>query len=132
MGAKVSAENPDKLATVVWEGDSLKVLRSFPKKVMRKFGADIFNLQRGERPKSFRPMPAVGKGVMELKQRDDAGWYRIIYLSRVEETLYMLHTFRKQSAKTSKKDIAVAQTRLKTVLEAIRKEKTDGKSSDNC
>ena len=76
-------------------------------------------------------MPSVGSGVMELKQRDDAGWYRIIYLSRVEETLYMLHTFRKQSAKTSKKDIAVTKTRLKAVHVAIRKEKKDGKNRDN-
>jgi len=127
----VPADHSEKLATIVWEGDSVDVLRSFPKMIMRKFGADIFNLQQGERPKSFRPMPSVGKGVMELKQRDDAGWYRIIYLSRVNDVLYMLHTFRKQSAKTSQKDIAVAKTRLKAVLEAMRKEKKHGKSSDN-
>jgi len=127
----VPADHPEKLAAVVWEGDSVDVLRSFPKMIMRKFGADIFNLQRGERPKSFRPMPSVGRGVMELKQRDDAGWYRIIYLSRVNDVFYMLHTFRKQSAKTSQKDIAVAKTRLKAVLEAIRKEKKHGKNSDD-
>ena len=116
-----------KLAAVVWEGDTRQVVRGFPKGVRGKFGADIFNLQRGERPLSFRPMPSVGKGVMELKQQDNAGWYRIIYLSRVGDTLYMLHAFRKQSAKTSKNDLAVAKARLRDVLEAIQEEnKKDG------
>ena len=114
------------LAAVVWEGDSRNVVRGFPKAVRGKFGADIFNLQRGERPLSYRPMPSVGKGVMELRQRDAAGWYRIIYLSRVEDTIYMLHAFRKQSAKTSKNDLAVAKTRLRDVLAACRERKQDG------
>ena len=119
----MSDEQGKQLAEIVWEGNSVEVLRTFPKKIKQKFGEDIFRLERGERPLSFRPMPSVGKGVLELKQRDDAGWYRIIYLSRVKDTIYMLHTFRKQSAKTSKKDIDIAKTRLKVVLDAIRKGK---------
>ena len=119
-------EQKTELASVVWEGDSLEVLRSFPAAIRREFGIEIFDLQRGERPRSFRPMPSVGKGVFELKQRDNAGWYRIIYLSRVGDTLYMLHTFKKQSAKTSRRDLKIAESRLKVVLAALRKEKRNG------
>ncbi len=121
-----SEEEPPKLASVVWEEDSLEVLRSFPAAIRREFGIEIFYLQRGERPRSFRTMPSVGKGVFELKQRDDAGWYRIIYLSRVNDTLYMLHTFKKQSAKTSRNDLKIAEARFKAVNAAIRKEKRNG------
>jgi len=113
-------------AVVVWEGNSRAVVRGFPKAVRSKFGSDVFNLQRGERPLSFRPMPSVGSGVMELKQRDAAGWYRIIYLSRVNDTLYMLHAFKKQSTKTSKNDLEVAKSRLRDVLAAIREKKSNG------
>lgn len=88
----------------------------------QKFGADNFSVQREERPLSFRPMPSVGKGVMELKQRDEAGWYRIVYLSCINDTLYMLHAFRKQSEKSSKNDIATTKTRLIAVLEVMGKE----------
>ncbi len=124
IGNTGAEEEPQRrLAAVVWEGDSRDVVKGFPKSIRSKFGADIFNLQRGERPLSFRPMPSLSKGVMELKQRDTAGWYRIVYLSRIDNTLYMLHAFRKHSAKTSKNDLAIVKARLRDVLEAIEQEK---------
>jgi phage-related protein len=117
-----NGEPPD-TAIVVWEGDSLDVLRSFPKAIRAEFGADIFRLQRGQRPLDFKPMKSVGLGVFELRQRDDRGWYRIIYLSRVGDTIYMLHSFVKKSAKTSSNDLKIAEGRLKEVRRRLREER---------
>ena len=88
-------------ADVVWEGDCLEVVRTFPKPIREDLGADIRRMQLGERPLSSRPMPSIGARVFELRQMDDKGWYRVIYLGKVGNRLHMLHAFIKKSAKTS-------------------------------
>ena len=119
------------IAEIAWEGDSLEVVRSFPKPVREGFGAELFRLQLGEQPLDSRPMKSIGAGVFELRDRDDAGWYRVIYLRKVENTIYVLHAFKKQSAKTSKRDLAVAEQRLKTVRERIREAKKRNEQDKN-
>ena len=108
---------------VSWEGNSLEVVRSFPKAIRQELGLDIRRLQQGTMPHDSRPMQSIGRGVFELRQRDDKGWYRLIYLARIAGTLYMLHGFRKKSAKTSRNDIAIAKNRLKDVRARIAEEK---------
>ena len=110
-------------AKVAWQGDSLDVVKSFPKAVRREMGLDIRRLQQGNMPHDSRPMKSIGQGVFELRQRDSNGWYRLIYLTRVGDTLYMLHGFTKKSAKTSRNDLAIATTRLKDVRAKIAEEK---------
>ena len=101
-----SEKVPD--AKVAWEGDSLDVVKAFPRAIRQEIGLDIRRLQQGTMPHDSRPMQSIGKGVFELRQRDGNGWYRLIYLARVGDTLYMLHGFTKKSAKTSRNDLATA------------------------
>lgn len=108
---------------VVWEGNSLEVVRAFPKPVREDLGADIRRLQIGVKPLNSRPMPSIGKRVYELRQMDDKGWYRVIYLGKVSNRLHMLHAFVKKSAKTSSNDLRVATTRLKAVNARLKEEK---------
>lgn len=115
------------VAEVVWEGDCLEVVRTFPKAVREDLGAEIRRLQLGVRPLSSRPMPSVGARVYELRQMDDRGWYRVIYLGKLGDRLYMLHGFMKKSAKTSRNDLQIASTRLKAVRARILEEKRDAK-----
>src|SRR5437870_5045556 len=102
-------------AKVAWEGDSLAAVRAFPPVIRQEIGLDIRRLQQGNMPHDSRPMRSIGKGVFELRQRDSRGWYRLIYLTHVGDTLYMLHAFTKKSAKTSRNDLAIAASRLKNV-----------------
>ena len=110
-------------AKVAWEGDSLEVVRTFPPAVRQEMGLDIRRLQQGTVPRNSRPMRSIGIGVFELRQRDAHGWYRLIYLTRVGDTLHMLHAFPKKSAKTSRNDLAIASSRLKAVRAGIAEEK---------
>jgi len=112
---------------VVWEGDSLDVLRNFPTAIKRNFGREIQRLQEGEHPQNSRPMQSIGKGVFELRQADDDGWYRVVYLKKIAERFHMLHSFVKKSAKTSQKDLNIAKTRLKHVQARFIEEKKDAK-----
>ena len=114
---------PIKEANVAWEGDSLEVLKSFPKAIRQEIGLDIRRLQQARLPHDSRPMKSIGQGVYELRQRDANGWYRLIYLTRISGTLYMLHGFTKKSAKTSRNDISIATSRLKAVRARIAEEK---------
>jgi phage-related protein len=110
-------------AEVVWEGDCLEVVRTFPKPIREDLGADIRRLQLGERSLSSRPMPSIGQRVYELRQMDDKGWYRVIYLGKVGNRLHMLHGFVKKSAKTSRNDLQIAAARLKAVHARLLEEK---------
>lgn len=74
-------------------------------------------------------MKSIGKGVFELRQMDANGWYRVIYLRKIGNRLFMLHSFVKKSAKTSQKDLNIASNRLKQVQARLVEEKKDGKKS---
>jgi len=60
-------------------------------------------------------MKSIGKGVFELKEQDKAGWYRVIYTIEIKNKIYVLHSFKKQSAKTSKQDLEIAKARLSKI-----------------
>ncbi len=114
-------------AELVWEGDSRDVVRGFPDDIKKKLGEDIRRLQQGVRPLDYRPMPSIGRGVAELRQRDANGWYRTIYLSVENGVLHILHSFIKKSAKTPQKDLNTAEARLKELRARQLREKKDAK-----
>jgi phage-related protein len=114
-------------AELVWEGDSLDVVRGFPQEIRKDLGEDIRRVQMGVKPKDGRPMKSVGAGVAELRQQNQNGWYRTIYLSVVQGRLHILHSFVKKSRSTPRNDLSVAENRLKEVKARLLKEKKDAK-----
>ncbi|MCH7974928.1 MAG: type II toxin-antitoxin system RelE/ParE family toxin [Bacteroidetes bacterium] len=104
---------PDKPA--FWIGSARHDLRAFPKKARQKAGVQLRAVQRGESPADFKPMPAVGRGVFEIRVRTDDA-YRIFYVARFKEVVYVLHAFQKKTQKTSKQDIKLGQQRYKQML----------------
>lgn len=101
-------------------GDSLRRLREFPDDVKQDAGYQLDIVQRGGQPGDFKPMPSIGKGVEEIRVRDDAGAFRIIYTARLADAVYVLHAFQKKTQATSKQDIDIAKERY-TVLMRGRK-----------
>lgn len=99
------------------------MVRSFPKAVRAQLGIELFRLQCGEMPLDSKPMKSIGQGVFELRDRDTSGWYRLIYLTKMAETVYALHGFVKRSAKTPAKDLAIARNRLKALRMRLQREK---------
>jgi len=76
----------------------------------------------------YRPMQSVGPGVFELRDQDERSWYRLIYLSRIRDVIYVLHCFEKRSRETPIKEINTARQRLKTVRARMIEEKKHGRS----
>jgi phage-related protein len=127
MNQRANASNRT-TANISWEGDSLDVLKGWPRDVQHDFGLSLRNLQEGMSPNlAKRPMQTVGQGVFELKAGDEATWYRVIYLSRIEDTIYVLDSFTKKSRKTEKNDLNRARARLSNVRLRLQKEKIDAK-----
>ena len=54
-------------------GDALKRLREFPAGVWQDAGYQLDKVQRGEQPADFKPMPSIGRGVEEIRTRDESG-----------------------------------------------------------
>lgn len=103
------------LKKVEWLGDSKEVLSGFPGEIKSSMGFQLNILQKGEMPLRSRPMKSIGRGVYELKEQDEAGWYRTVYTIHVKGCIYVLHAFKKQSAKTSKADLEITKSRLKQI-----------------
>ena len=61
-------------------------------------------------------MPSIGKGVEEIRVRDDSGIYRIIYTARIADAVYVLHAFQKKTQATSKPDIDLAKERYTELM----------------
>jgi phage-related protein len=115
---------PGEQTDLDFRGNSLDVLSSFPLPVKETFGFNLRRLQNGEQVLcGVRPMPSVGSGVFELKEQDESTWYRVMYLAKVMDVIYVLHCFEKDSNKTSRDDIEIAEKRLKEVKAEIVQEK---------
>lgn len=72
-------------------------------------------------------MSSIGPGVWELKEADERTWYRTIYLSKVGNTIYVLHCFEKDSRKTDRRDIEVARQRLSRVRQRLQEQRAHEK-----
>jgi phage-related protein len=70
-------------------GDALKCLRDFPEDARQEAGYQLDQVQRGEQPEDFKSMPSVGVGVEEIRVRDESGAYRVIYIARFAEAVFV-------------------------------------------
>lgn len=108
------------MKAIEFRGSSLDDLRSFPATVMRDAGFQLDRLQHGLLPSDYKPMPSVGSSVAELRLWDEAGTFRVIYVAKFENTVYVLHCFHKKTEQTAKKDIDLAAKRYKALLKEIK------------
>ncbi len=67
-------------------------------------------------------MPLVGAGIHEIQVWDESGTYRVLYVSKLEEAIYVLHVFEKRSQKTAKGDIQLAKNRYADLLKWRKEE----------
>jgi phage-related protein len=99
---------------LLWVGSSRDDLRAFSSEVRKEVGVDLRRVQGGDLPRDWRPMPSVGPGVIEIRVRV-GGAYRVMYVAKFREGIYVLHAFQKKSQRTAGIDIQVARSRLKSV-----------------
>lgn len=108
---------------ISWEGSSLQDLLDFPKDARKSAGFQLRQVQRGLNPNNWKAFDSVGAGVKEIRIHDTDGIYRVMYVAKFEEAIYVLHCFQKKTKVTSKHDKKIAQTRYDAVIHK-RKEKS--------
>ncbi len=101
---------------ITFLGDSLEELCAFPQGARRAAGMQLDKVQRGSMPDNWKPMKTVGAGVCEMRTKDEAGIYRVIYIAIFAEAVYVLHAFQKKTQKTVRSDLELARSRLKDLI----------------
>ncbi len=61
------------------------------------------------------PLPSVAKGLHELRLSSRAGEYRVFYVIRVNDAIYILHATAKKTQKTDRRTIELIKTRLESI-----------------
>ncbi len=74
-------------------------------------------VQAGREPADFKPITSVGPSAYEIRVRDEAGAFRVIYVAKFEHAIYVLHAFQKKTRKTPQADIELAASRYKMIGE---------------
>lgn len=96
-------------------GSSLDDLRGMPAGIRHAVGVELMRVQLGGEPTDFKPVPVVGKGACEIRVRDGTGAFRVIYVAKFADAIYVLHAFQKKTQKTAKGDLDLAAKRYKLI-----------------
>jgi phage-related protein len=110
---------PD-LKPVEFRGSALDELRTFPATARREAGHQLDLVQRGREPDDWKPMGTVGQGVQEIRIRDAAGAFRVLYVAKFADAVYVLHCFQKKTQRTSKADLDLAAKRYRDLVKELR------------
>lgn len=96
-------------------GGSREDVRWFPETTQDFLGFELYRVQCGFDPRNWKPMTGIGTGVKEIRVRDKAGIFRMIYLATRPEGVYVLHCFQKKTQRTSRADLELATKRFKSI-----------------
>lgn len=99
-----------------WVGSSYDDVLEFPSAARREAGFQLGRLKAGLDPEDWKPFDEVGAGVREVRIRDPNGIFRVMYVAKFEEAVYVLHCFQKKVQSTSKQDKEIAAIRYRAIL----------------
>lgn len=91
-------------------GTSLDDLSRFPLEAKRAAGFELWQVQNGLDPSDWKPTSNVGIGVREIRVRAGGAW-RVLYVAKFAEAVYVLHAFSKKTQRTSRSDLELAAKR---------------------
>ena len=95
-------------------GSSLVDLRKLPVDAKRHIGFELGRVQREDNPSDWKPMQTIGIGVKEIRIKVSGEW-RVIYVAKFADAIYVLHIFQKKTLKTRKSDIDMARKRYSEI-----------------
>lgn len=109
---------------ITFVGRSLESIQNFPARAKREAGYQMDKIQQGVEPDDWKPMKNIGPGVNEVRIKDENGIYRVIYVAKFVECVYVLHAFQKKTQQTSKQDLDAAKSAYKLVLKERKNHET--------
>jgi phage-related protein len=103
-----------------WVGSALDDLRKFPEDARKLAGHQLHLVQLGLEPDDWKPMPAIGPGVQEIRVHTELE-HRIFYIAKFAEGVYVLHVFEKKTQRTRQADLDSGRESLQAVLAERRR-----------
>ena len=110
---------------VVWIGTSLDDLRDFPEDARHDAGFQLEQVQLGLEPDDWKPMPAIGAGCREIRIRTADGAFRVFYVTKFGDAVFVLHCFTKKSQKTAQRDMAIGSQRYSEARKQYEQERRE-------
>ena len=113
-----------KVKPLKWVGSSRKDIcdeNIFTPNARYVAGKQLFKVQKGEKPDEWKSFKDVGAGTNEIIINLDNGWFRVMYVAKFEEAVYVLHCFKKKTNQTSQPDKALAESRYKELVQERKK-----------
>lgn len=104
---------------LIWIGESLEAVRSFPAEVKDEVGVALFHAQLGGKHVKAKPLRHIGPGILEVVSDHRGDTYRAVYTVRLAGRVYVLHAFQKKSKSgiaTPKPEIELIKQRLKRAI----------------
>lgn len=96
-------------------GNTKNIIRNFPELAKREAGFQLDKVQKGLDPDDWKPMKSIGVGVKEIRIHE-SGEYRVIYVAKFQDAVYVLHAFSKKTQKTTQHDLDKAKDSLKKLF----------------
>lgn len=93
---------------VIFIRGSRQSIRDFPHEARQLAGAELWQVQIGKYPSDWKPLPTVGPGTMEIRIHAP-NEFRVIYIAKFFEAVYVLHAFEKKTPKTTTRDLRLAR-----------------------
>ncbi|WP_428983866.1 type II toxin-antitoxin system RelE/ParE family toxin [Pantoea agglomerans] len=75
---------------------SLEDLRAFPEEARTASGYQLDLIQQGLEPDDWKHFATVGQGAREIRIRGNDGIFRIMYVAKFEEAVYVCTVSRKR------------------------------------
>ena len=98
---------------------SYRDLLAFPPDAVREAGYQLGFLQAGQKPRDWKPMSSIGSGVEEIRLHEVSGAFRVIYVAKFREAIFVLHCFQKKTQRTSSIDIELATKRYRQLVKEL-------------
>lgn len=95
-------------------GRTLNDLREAPEETRREAGHQIERVQAGLEPADWKPFASVGPGTIEIRIHESGEW-RVFYVAKFHDAIYVLHFFEKKTQKTPQAAIELARKRYKEI-----------------
>lgn len=101
-----------------WVGSAYDDLLAFPVEARQQAGFQLGKVQAGLEPDDWKSFDDVGPGTREIRLREVDGAFRVMYVAKFEEAVYVLHCFQKKAQATSLKDKRIAEARYRAIANA--------------
>jgi phage-related protein len=107
---------PVRAKPVIWVGPARGELQELPREVQRSMGIALWFAQQGRTHPTARPMKGQLASVIEIREDFGRNTYRLMYVAKLGEVIYVLCAFQKKATK----GIATSKHVLERVLDRLK------------